>query len=224
MTEARLTTDAVRPDPPAAGEVPAVDLGAVFEEHAPPMYRTILAYTGVEETSPRKPSAMTFDAEHVDRFHAHTPSRERSVIVRDGTTVGLVSLTPITHGTDPRGGGLGRVHGEVCGDSSIEGNVPPRDPDEDGVELDCLATRQVAFRTPGNPVLFGEAEPLMRGVVDGIRETDFLLPPRRGAGLSGYDGVWTVEREGKIVASIDYPTLDGITCRWNAIGVDPNER
>ena len=31
-------------------------------------------------------------------------------------------------------------------------------------------------------------------------------------------GVWRVVRDGKTVASINYPALDGITCRFNAIG------
>jgi RNA polymerase sigma-70 factor (ECF subfamily) len=45
MTEARLTPDAVRPERTRSQAEP-VDLSAVFEAHAAPMYRTILAYTG----------------------------------------------------------------------------------------------------------------------------------------------------------------------------------
>ena len=46
MTEARLSPEAVHPRSRRAREVEPVDLGAVFEAHAAPMYRTILAYTG----------------------------------------------------------------------------------------------------------------------------------------------------------------------------------
>jgi len=46
MTEARLTRDAADPRSRRAHEVESLDLGAVFEIHAAPMFRTILAYTG----------------------------------------------------------------------------------------------------------------------------------------------------------------------------------
>lgn len=46
MTEARLSPDAVHPRSRRAREVEPLDLGDVFEAHAAPMYRTILAYTG----------------------------------------------------------------------------------------------------------------------------------------------------------------------------------
>ncbi len=148
----------------------------------------------------------------------------RWVIVRDAAEVGVVLVTTVTDEADPVGGGLGRIDGEVCAAADIDGTVRPRDPDGDGVDLDCMAANQIAFRTPGNPVLFGEAEPFMRGVVSGIRASDSLVPPAEGTDPSGWEGVWTVQREGKTVASIDYPSLDGITCRWNAIGIDPDER
>ena len=45
MTEARLSPKAAHPRPRRAREVEAPDLGAVFEAHAAPLYRTILAYT-----------------------------------------------------------------------------------------------------------------------------------------------------------------------------------
>jgi hypothetical protein len=45
------------------------------------------------------------------------------------------------------------------------------------------------------------------------------VPPPNSGGPNDDEGVWTVEREGKTVASIEYPSLDGITCRWNAIGL-----
>jgi hypothetical protein len=94
----------------------------------------------------------------------------------------------------------------------------PRDPDGDGVDLDCAASSQVAFRDDSDVVAYGSAEALIRGVVSGIRETDMLVPPQFPTGSNQDEGVWTVEREGKTVASIDYPSLDGITCRFNAIG------
>jgi hypothetical protein len=72
-------------------------------------------------------------------------------------------------------------------------------------------------------VVYGSAEALMRSVVSGIRETDVLVPPQTPTGPSDDEGTWTLEREGKTVASIEYPSLDGLTCRWNAIGIDPNE-
>jgi RNA polymerase sigma factor (sigma-70 family) len=46
MTEARLTPDAVRPERTRSRQAEPIDLAAVFEVHAAPMYRTILAYTG----------------------------------------------------------------------------------------------------------------------------------------------------------------------------------
>lgn len=46
MTEARLSPEAVHPRSRRAREVEPLDLGGVFETHAAPMYRTILAYTG----------------------------------------------------------------------------------------------------------------------------------------------------------------------------------
>jgi hypothetical protein len=144
---------------------------------------------------------------------------DRWVIVRDGDVVGLVWFTWVTDASDPRGGGLGRVTGDVCAGIGIDGTVPPRDPDEDGVELDCAASSQVAFRDSSDVTVFGSAEALIRGVVSGIRETDMLVPPQSPTGPNHDEGIWTVEREGKTVASIEYPSLDGITCRFNAIGV-----
>jgi hypothetical protein len=141
----------------------------------------------------------------------------RWVIVREGQVIGTVWYEPVTDRSDPRGGGLGLVTGEVCASSGIEGTVPPRDPDQDGVELDCRADSQVAFRHRGG-YLLPLGETFVRANVSGIRGTDELVPPANGGGEHGYDGIWTVEREGKTVASIVYPSLDGITCRWNAIG------
>jgi RNA polymerase sigma-70 factor (ECF subfamily) len=46
MTEARLTPDAVRPERARSRQAEPIDLASVFEAHAAPMYRTILAYTG----------------------------------------------------------------------------------------------------------------------------------------------------------------------------------
>jgi hypothetical protein len=141
----------------------------------------------------------------------------RWVVVRDGHVIGTVWYEPVTDGSDARGGGLGRVTGEVCAGSGIEGSVPPRDPDEDGVDLDCTAASQVVFQHRGG-YLLPLGETYIRANVSGIRGTDELVPPANGGGEHGYDGIWRVEREGKTVASIVYPSLDGITCRWNAIG------
>jgi hypothetical protein len=143
---------------------------------------------------------------------------DRWAIVRDGEVVGLVWFTWVTDASDPRGGGFGRVTGDVCSSSGIAGTVPPRDPDEDGVELDCRAESQVLFRHRGE-YLEPAGEAFLRANVPGIRPTDELLPPAAGSGVDGMGGVWTVVREGKTVASIVYPGLDGITCRFNAIGV-----
>jgi RNA polymerase sigma-70 factor (ECF subfamily) len=46
MTEAPLSPEAMHPRSRRAREVEALDLGVVFEAHAAPMFRTILAYTG----------------------------------------------------------------------------------------------------------------------------------------------------------------------------------
>jgi RNA polymerase sigma-70 factor, ECF subfamily len=46
MTEVRLTPDAMDPPHERARAVDPLDLGEVFEAHAAPLYRTILAYTG----------------------------------------------------------------------------------------------------------------------------------------------------------------------------------
>ncbi len=46
MTEARLTPDAVRPERARSRQAEPIDLTSIFEAHAAPMYRTILAYTG----------------------------------------------------------------------------------------------------------------------------------------------------------------------------------
>ncbi len=146
----------------------------------------------------------------------------RWAIVRDGVEIGVVFVTAVTDETDPRGSGLGRVDGEVCASSGVVGNVPPRDPDEDGVTLDCMTTNQIAFRHRGG-VLEPSGEAFLRVNVSGIRSTDELVPPEDGSGEDGFDGTWRVEREGKTVASIEYPSLDGITCRWNAIGTDPSD-
>lgn len=146
----------------------------------------------------------------------------RWVIVREGRTVGTVWFEPITDRWDPRGSGLGRVTGEVCTGSGIEGTVPPRDPDQDGVDLDCTASNQIAFQHQG-AYLLPSGESAMRANVSGIRSSDELLPPTNGTGDGGYEGVWTVLRDGKTVASIVYPSMDGVTCRWNAIGIDPSE-
>lgn len=145
----------------------------------------------------------------------------RWAIVRDGDVVGLVWFTAVTDASDPRGGGLGRVDGDVCADAGIGGTVPPRDPDEDGVELDCRAQSQAAFEYEGTLVGLPEGESFITANVQGIRSTDDVVPPVGVDGSDGWGGVWTVVREGKTVASIDYPTLDGITCYWNAIGIDP---
>ena len=51
----------------------------------------------------------------------------------------------------------------------------------------------------------------------------YLCRRESATGPSDDEGIWTVAREGKTVASIEYPSLDGVTCRWNAIGIDPNE-
>jgi hypothetical protein len=142
----------------------------------------------------------------------------RWVIVRHGRVVGVVGYTSVTDVSDPRGGGLGRVTGEVCASSGIAGTVPPRDPDQDGVVLDCMAASQVAFGEPTGVVRVSEGETFIRARVSGIRSTDRVVSPVGVDGDDGWDGVWTVEREGKTVASINYPALDGITCRFNAIG------
>ena len=102
--------------------------------------------------------------------------------------------------------------GDVCGSSGITGTVPPRDPDEDGVNLDCRAESQVAFRLR-HGYLLPAGESFVRANVPGIRPTDELVPPAEGGGDDGMHGVWKVVREGKTVASISYPALDGITCR-----------
>jgi hypothetical protein len=144
----------------------------------------------------------------------------RWVIVRDGQVIGAVWYTPVTDSSDPRGGGLGLVTGEVCAGFGIEGTVPPRDPDGDGVELGCMAASQVVFRHQGGYLLpLGES--YIRANVSGLRDTDEIVPPPNGGGEHGYDGTWKVVREGKTVASIVYPSLDGIACRWAAIGLDP---
>jgi RNA polymerase sigma-70 factor, ECF subfamily len=46
MTEAGLSPEATHPRSRRTREVEPSDLGAVFEAHAAPLYRTILAYTG----------------------------------------------------------------------------------------------------------------------------------------------------------------------------------
>jgi RNA polymerase sigma factor (sigma-70 family) len=46
MTEMQLSRDATNGTLKDRGGASAVDLGALFESHAPAMYRTILAYTG----------------------------------------------------------------------------------------------------------------------------------------------------------------------------------
>jgi RNA polymerase sigma factor (sigma-70 family) len=46
MTEMQLNRDATNGTAKDRGADSAVDLGALFESHAPAMYRTILAYTG----------------------------------------------------------------------------------------------------------------------------------------------------------------------------------
>jgi len=46
MTEARLSPEAAHPRSRRAREVGPSDLGVIFETHAAPLYRTILAYTG----------------------------------------------------------------------------------------------------------------------------------------------------------------------------------
>jgi RNA polymerase sigma-70 factor (ECF subfamily) len=46
MTEVRLTPDAIHPVPGRERTAGALELGEVFEAHAAPLYRTILAYTG----------------------------------------------------------------------------------------------------------------------------------------------------------------------------------
>ena len=142
----------------------------------------------------------------------------RWVVLRNGEVVALVYYTTATDGTDPRGGGLGRVTGDACDSSGIAGNVPPRDPDEDGVALDCRAESQVAFRVTG-PSEGVEGASYIRQNVSGIRETDVIVAPDGVPGGDGsFAGIWTVQREGKTVASVVYPNLEGITCRWNAIG------
>ena len=142
---------------------------------------------------------------------------DRWLIVRDGDVVAVLNYFPVTDVTDPRGGGLGRVTGDVCRSSGIAGTVPPRDPDEDGVDLDCRAESQVAFRHHDG-YLLPAGEAFVRANVPGIRSTDELVPPVEGGGDDGLHGVWKVMREGKAVASINYPAVDGITCRFNAIG------
>jgi hypothetical protein len=131
MTEAPLSPEAMHPRSRRAREVEPLDLGVVFEAHAAPMFRTILAYTG------------------------------------------------------------GRAD---------------------------MAASQVAFGEPTGVVRVSEGETFIRARVSGIRSTDRLVSPVGVDGDDGWDGVWTVEREGKTVASINYPALDGITCRFNAIG------
>jgi RNA polymerase sigma-70 factor, ECF subfamily len=46
MTETQLSRDLTNGGVRKAAEASAVDLGALFESHAPAMFRTILAYTG----------------------------------------------------------------------------------------------------------------------------------------------------------------------------------
>lgn len=144
-------------------------------------------------------------------------------IVRDDSVVGLVTFTSMTAASDPKGSGLGRVDGLVCAASAIDGTVRPRDPDGDGIDLDCRAGSQVAFPPTNEFAAVFEGARYIRDNVPGIRSDDDVVLPPGVDGSEGFEGTWTVEREGKTVASVVYPTLQGITCRWNAIGIDPNE-
>jgi hypothetical protein len=192
----------------ARAEVVGYDGGATRWVDEEAMIRGILR--GVRETDRIVPASYGRDR------------LARWVILRDGAEVGVVVVTWVTDGADPQGGGLGRIDGVVCAAAGIDGTVHPRDPDGDGVTLDCMAANQVAFRHRGG-VLLPSGETFIRANVPGIRPTDELVAPIDGGGDDGYEGIWRVEREGKTVASVDYRTLDGITCRWNAIGIDPND-
>ena len=76
----------------------------------------------------------------------------------------------------------------------------------------------MAFRVTG-PSEGVEGASYIRQNVSGIRETDVIVAPDGVPGGDGsFAGIWTVEREGKTVASVVYPNLEGITCLWNAIG------
>jgi hypothetical protein len=196
-------------DADAQAEVVGYDGGAAYWIDEEAAIRGILR--GVRETDRVVPSLYSRDR------------LARWSILRDDSVVGLVTFTSVTVASDPRGSGLGRVDGLVCRASDIDGTVRPRDPDGDGIDLDCAASSQVAFYDSSGVVVYGSAEALMRSVVSGIRETDVLVPPQTPTGPSDDEGTWTLEREGKTVASIEYPSLDGLTCRWNAIGIDPNE-
>jgi hypothetical protein len=142
----------------------------------------------------------------------------RFVIDRDGSVVGTVWIG-ITDDEDPRGRGLTKVTGEVCGSSGIEGNVPPHDPDEDGVALDCRAPAQIAFDAPAKLLAVpGPAGPTtaIDLIVKGVANADEIVleQPIGGDG----EGTYVIIRHGIRLGSVRFPELDGIACRWSGIG------
>jgi hypothetical protein len=106
----------------------------------------------------------------------------------------------------------GGLHLSACEDSGIAVAPAPDPP-----PLDCSALDQIAFEhTGGVDEPAGEA--FIRVNTVGILPSDELTHIGPPSGPTGDDGIWTVMRNGAVVAWVDYPDLNGVACVGSGIG------
>jgi hypothetical protein len=107
------------------------------------------------------------------------------------------------------------------------GDDPLADRGSDGLQLQdptgfflpyapsCDSSDELPLEPP-NARLLPSGEAYLRGNLSGIRTEDVV---ERAGYLEGRSdaGPWRVVRDGEVVAQVDYPSLEGITCRGSGI-------
>jgi hypothetical protein len=106
----------------------------------------------------------------------------------------------------------GGLHVEACEGSGIVAAPTPDTP-----LLDCDVTDQLAFEhTGGVDEPAGEA--YIRVNTVGVLPSDALTHTGPESGPTGDNGIWTVTREGSVIAWVDYPDLNGVACAGTGVG------
>jgi hypothetical protein len=79
----------------------------------------------------------------------------------------------------------------------------------------CDSSEEVPLDPP-NTRLLPSGEAYLRGNLSGIQQDDVV---QRAGYLEGRGdaGLWRVVRDGEVIAQVDYPSLEGITCRGSGI-------
>jgi hypothetical protein len=106
----------------------------------------------------------------------------------------------------------GGLHLDAC-----EGSGIVIAPAADAPPPDCATADQIAFEhTGGVDEPAGEA--FIRVNTIGILPSDVLTHTSPASGPTGDDGLWTVARDGSVIAWVDYPDLNGVACTGSGVG------